>query len=231
MRIVKCRQQTEEWDRWRARPTASEFDKFITPAKGLYSASAIEYAGKIVAKQRGAYTEPPPSFWMMYGTEMEPNAKAAYTKETGREIQDVGFILPDDTDSYGGSPDGLVGDDGLIEIKCPKPETLIAITVKAHDKDGELLLDYELPLDYKAQIQGLLMISERAWCDFYMFHPLFKPFLFRVYPDYEYHAKIAENLLLLLRDIERIKLLVPAMQHELMSVGEFGTPQIGWDDD
>ena len=102
MRIVDCRQQTEEWDRWRARPTASDFDKFVTPVKGDYSASAATYAAVIVAKRLGVYTEPPPSFWMEWGIENEPNAKHAYELATGAEIQDVGFILPDHTDAYGG---------------------------------------------------------------------------------------------------------------------------------
>lgn len=207
MRIVNCRQQTETWERWRNRPTASEFHKFCTPARGDYASQAPAYAAKIVAKRLGVYTEPPPSFWMEWGTEHEPNAKHAYTLATGREIQDVGFILPDRTDAYGGSPDGLVGEDGVIETKCPAPETLISYHAAG-----------VLPLQYKPQVQGLLLISGRAWCDFYVFHPELTPFLLRVEPDEKYQTKLAECLLLLLEEIERIEDKVQKMRHHLVSV-------------
>ncbi len=208
MRIIHCLQQSEEWERWRNRPTASEFHKFITPVKGEYASGATAYAAKIVAKRLGVYTEAPPSFWMEWGTEQEPNAKHAYTSETGRKVQDVGFILPDGTDAYGGSPDGLIEDDGMIETKCPAPETLIR-----YHAEGVL------PLEYKPQIQGLLLISGRAWCDFYVFHPELTPFLLRVEPDEKYQAKIAGCLLLLLEEIESIQSRVTTMQHELVSIG------------
>jgi len=208
MRIIDVAQQTEQWEKWRNRPTASEFHSFITPAQGKYSAQATAYAAKIVAKRLGVYTEPPPTYWMQWGTEQEPNAKHAYTLQTGRAITDVGFIIPDATDAYGGSPDGLVGDDGLIEIKCPAPETLIG-----YHAEGEL------PAQYKPQIQGLLLISGRAWCDFYVFHPDLTPFLLRVEPDEKYQAAIADGLLKLLREIARIEACVKRERHELVSLG------------
>lgn len=206
MRIINCLQGSEEWESWRNRPTASEFDSFCTPARGDYSKQAPAYAAKIVAKRLGVYQEPPPTFWMEWGTEQEPNAKHAYTKQTGREITDVGFILPDNTDAYGGSPDGLVGEDGLIEIKCPAPETLIA-----YHADGEL------PDKYRPQVQGLLLISGRAWCDFFVFHPDLTPFLLRVDADEKYQAKIADGLLLLLNEIRRIEAKVKRCAHELVA--------------
>ncbi len=209
MRIIDCQQRTEEWDRWRNRPTASEFGSFVTPARGDYSAQASKYAAKIVAKQLGVYTEPPPSYWMEWGTEQEPNAKLAYTKQTGHAIIEAGFIIPDGTDSYGGSPDGLIGDDGGIEIKCPAPETLIAYHAAG-----------VFPVQYKPQIQGLLLISGRVWWDFYVFHPSLSPFLMRIMPDEEYQAKIADGLLQLLEDIERLKSKVKRVNHEIVSISQ-----------
>ena len=208
MRIVECRQQTEEWDRWRNRPTASEAFKFCTPAKGQYSSQATGYAAKIVAKKLGVYTEPPPTFWMEWGNEHEPNAKLAYTTATGLAIRDVGFVLPDHTDAYGGSPDGLVGDDGIWEGKCPAPETLIR-----YHAEGVF------PVQYRPQVQMLLMITERLWCDFYVFHPELTPFYMRVEADLEYQEKIAEGLLLLLEEIERIESRVQKMKHKIISIG------------
>ena len=218
MRVINCRQQTEEWDRWRNRPTASEFSSFITPARGDFSKQATAYAAKIVAKRLGVYTEPPPTYWMDWGTEHEPNAKAAYTLQTGREITDVGFVLPDHTDAYGGSPDGLVGDDGLIEIKCPAPETLIGL----HAYGG-------IPSQYIPQIQGLLLITGRGWCDFYGFHPELTPFIIRVEPDEKYQAKIAAGLLLLLEEIDRIASRVQKVRHHLVSVSTTKS-EVNWDE-
>jgi hypothetical protein len=210
MRIINCRQQSEEWDRWRNRPTASEFGKFVTPARGEYSSQATGYAAKIVAKRLGVYTEPPPSFWMEWGIEHEPNARNAYTLETGREVREVGFILPDGTDAYGGSPDGLIsgarGYEGGLEVKCPMPETLI----RWH-------ADGVLPMEYKPQVQGLLLISGLKWWDFYGFHPELEPFLLRIRPDIKYQTKMAECLLLLLEQVRRIESHVKKMRHKLVS--------------
>ena len=206
MRIIDCEQQTEAWERWRNRPTASEFSSFITPARGEYSEQATAYAAKIVAKRLGVYQEPPPTFWMEWGNEMEPNAKHAYTLQTGRAIRDVGFALPDGTDAYGGSPDGLVGEDGLIEIKCPAPEKLIAIHAAGN-----------MPVEYRPQVQGLLLITGRAWCDFYVFHPELTPYLQRIEADLDYQTKIAECLLKLLQEIQRIESAVGKCRHELVA--------------
>ena len=208
MRVIDVVQRSEEWDRWRNRPTASGFGKFCTPARGDYAAGASSYAAMIVAKQLGVYTEPPPSFWMEWGTEHEPNARYAYTQQTGREVTEVGFIIPDNTDAYGGSPDGLVGEDGLFEAKCPAPETLIS-----YHADGVL------PVQYKPQVQGLLLISGRSWLDFFVFHPELTPFLLRVEPDLKYQEKIATGLLRLLKEIEHIKSKVQRQRHQLVSIG------------
>ncbi len=194
MRIIDVIPRSEEWERWRNRPTASEFSSFITPARGDYSAQATAYAAKIVAKRLGVYTEPPPSYWMEWGVEHEDDAKAGYTADTGHELTEAGFILPDDTDAYGGSPDGLVGDNGLIEVKCPAPETLIM-----YHANGEL------PAQYRPQVQGLLLISGRAWCDFWAWHPQVMPFLLRVESDQAYQTKIADGLLKLLEEIKSIE--------------------------
>ena len=207
MQVFNCRQGSEEWDNLRRRPTASEFGSFITPARGDYSKQSTSYAAKIVAKRLGVYTEPPPSYWMEWGTEMEPNARHAYTKATGRDVQEVGFIMPDHHDDYGGSPDGLIGEDGILETKCPAPETLIAYHASG-----------TLPSQYKPQIQGLLMISGRPWCDFFVFHPGLSPFLLRVERDEKYIEKMAEGLGRLLSEIERIEGRVSRMDHELVSM-------------
>lgn len=199
MQIVHVRQGSEEWENLRHRPTASEFSSFCTLVKGDYSKSATAYAAKIVAKRLGAYVEPPPSFWMEWGIENEPNAIEAYTAQTKRTVTEAGFVFPDHTDAYGCSPDGLVGADGMIQVKCPKPETLIMWHAKR-----------VLPLDHKAQVQGELWICDREWSDFYAWHPHVAPLLIRVFPDKQYHHKLAKAMQQLLKEIQYLEdALVP----------------------
>jgi hypothetical protein len=219
MRIVDCLQRSEEWERWRNRPTCSEFGKFITPAKGDYSKQATAYAAEIVAKRLGVYQEPPPSYWMEWGTENEPNAKYAYTQQTDLEITEVGFVLPDGTDAYGGSPDGLIGEDGVLEVKCTAPETLIGYHATG-----------QVPVSYRPQVQGLLLVTGRPWCDFYVWHPELTPFLQRIEADEKYQTKIAECLLDLLEEIERIESRVGKMRHKLI-VEPTTKDNVRWDDD
>jgi hypothetical protein len=208
-RIVDCIQGSEEWDRLRARPTASNFYRIISPAKGEYSrASASEYASEIVAKRLSVFTEPPPSFWMEWGTENEPSALASYEADNGVAVRKVGFVMPEFTDAYGGSPDGLVGDDGLLEIKCPKPETLIQYHAAG-----------VLPDKYKPQVQGLMMITGLPWCDFYAWHPELAAFQVRVEADYDYHKKIAVALEKLLWEIKNVESCVKR-QHQPTQTAE-----------
>lgn len=187
-------QGSEAWDQLRARPTASNFGRIVTPAKGDYSDRAVEYASEIVAKRMGLFTPPPPSFWMQHGTENEPLARAGYEEANGVTVQQVGFITPLFTDVYGGSPDGLIGNDGMIEIKCPAPQTLI----RWHSHGV-------LPDEYRPQIQGLLLISRLPYCDFYAWHPGLTPFQIRVYADDGYQVKIAKAIFKLLEEVERIE--------------------------
>ena len=192
-RIVDVVQGSEAWDRLRARPTASNFGRIVSPSKGDYSDQATAYAAEIVAKKMGLYTSPPPSYWMSHGTESEPFARAAYEEANGVEVQQVGFVVPLFTDVYGGSPDGLVGNDGLIECKCPKPETLLQYHAAG-----------VCPDIYKPQIQGLLLVTRLPWCDLFAWHPGLNPFQVRVYADDGYQAKIARAIYRLLEEVERI---------------------------
>lgn len=198
-RIIECLQGSEEWDRLRARPTASNFHRIVTPVKGDYTESekSSAYAAEIVAKRLGVFTESPPSFWMQHGIDNEPHALASYEAANGVTVRKVGFIVPNYTDVYGGSPDGLVGNDGMIEIKCPKPETIL----RWHGNGG-------LPDEHRPQIQGLLLISKLPWCDFYGWHPGLTPFQVRVYADDNYQTKIAKAIYKLLEEVERLESLV-----------------------
>jgi hypothetical protein len=201
------------------RPTASCFEKFITPARCEYSKQATRYACEIVARRMKLFTvEDLPSKWMEHGNDMEPNAVHAYEKQFGVTTHKAGFVLTDFTDDFGGSPDRLIGlvqrdDDhwdceGVLEIKCVKAETLMDM----HLNEGSA------ELYAKPQVQGLLWITKAQWLDFYVFHPELEPFHQRVLPDEEYQAKIAEHLLTFLAEIKRVEASVKRKRHEIVSV-------------
>jgi hypothetical protein len=184
VRIVDVIQGSEQWEKLRCGiPTASNFGKIVTPVKGQLAASSKAYAVELLANEMGVVVPPPPSFWMEWGIENEPYAVAAYEKITGRKTSAVGFVWPDDHARYGCSPDRLVEGNGLLEVKCPKPETLI----EYHVNGG-------LPPEYKPQVQGQLLVTDREWCDFFAYHPKLKPFLFRVERDEAYITAL-ENAL------------------------------------
>jgi predicted phage-related endonuclease len=214
MKIFDVTQGSEEWDRLRAgRPTASNFSRIITPAKGDYSKQWIGYACELVAQRLGVWTPPPPSYWMVWGTEHEEAAVTAYEAMTGYTTEKVGFCTPDDTDAFGGSPDRLVTTpiDGrrLLEVKCPAPETLIGYHV-----------DGRLPNDYKPQVQGLLAITGLECCDFFAWHPELTPFLLTVERDEEYIDRILDALAKFLTDLERIASIVKRQDHIALLFGE-----------
>ena len=95
---------------------------------------------------------------MQWGTDNEPAARAMYELESRNEVDEVCFVKRDDF--VGVSPDGLVGDSGLVEFKCPKTTTQI-----------ETFLSGKMPTSHKAQVQGQIWVCERDWCDFVSFDP------------------------------------------------------------
>ena len=97
---------------------------------------------------------------MQFGTEMEPLARSAYEAETGFSVDEVGFCQHPTIERAGASPDGLVGNSGLVEIKCPKVATHLAY-----------LLAGVVPAGYKNQMMWQMACSGRDWCDFASFRP------------------------------------------------------------
>jgi putative phage-type endonuclease len=97
---------------------------------------------------------------MKHGTETEPMARAAYQFFRDTDVQEIGFVLHPVIDQSGCSPDGLVGNDGMVEIKCPNTATHI-----------ETLIGAGVPDKYLKQMQWQMMCCERSWCDFVSFDP------------------------------------------------------------
>ncbi|WP_348826492.1 lambda exonuclease family protein [Halomonas sp. RT37] len=114
------------------------------------------------------------------GHELEPLARQLYADTTGNEAEEVGIIL---NHGAGYSPDGLVSNDGLIEIKTKQPKHQI-----------EVLLAGEIPKDHIAQCQGGLWISEREWIDFVSYWPGMPLFVKRAYRDEKMIRTIAERV-------------------------------------
>jgi hypothetical protein len=169
MIIVDCEQGTEAW--WQARlgiPTASEFDKILTPAKLEPSKSAEGYMNKLIAEwYRGKPDETFQSEFMKRGNEFEEEARQWYGFTHDCEPQKVGFCKDHD-DRWGCSPDALIGDDGGIEIKSVISGTMVGY-----------VMENRIPLEYKLQVIGSILVTGREWWEFLVYHPDFKPLLIR----------------------------------------------------
>ena len=97
---------------------------------------------------------------MAFGTEMEPLARSAYEAETGFSVDEVGFCQHPTIERAGASPDGLVGNSGLVEIKCPKVATHLSYLIAG-----------VVPAAYKNQMMFQMACTGRNWCDFVSFRP------------------------------------------------------------
>jgi hypothetical protein len=181
MKILNHEQGSDEWLISRLGVlTASNFAKLLSPT-GKKSTQMEAYVNQLVAEKcTGKVTEFYKSADMERGNELEPEARAMYEFITGNEVFETGLILHDDL-NVGCSPDGLVGDDGGLEIKCPKPENHVANLRRG-----------SIDMKYYPQVQGCLWITERDWWDFVSFHPEMEILIVRVERDDKYINSLAE---------------------------------------
>lgn len=160
-------------------PTASCFDKILTPKTMKLSGQADGYMHQLIAEQLlGVPLEDATSGFLERGSIMEERAVRYYELQRDMETEPVGFILRDDRRA-GASPDRLVGNDGLLEIKIPKADKHIAY-----------LLDAE-GIGYRCQVQGQIWIAEREWNDTLSYNPELPPALVRQYRDEKFIAALA----------------------------------------
>lgn len=162
--------------------TASTAGKLIT-AKTLKPASnpdSRSLTALLVAERITGWVEPTfVSADMLRGTEDEPIARDVYSEHFA-PVTEIGFmIMEEDGFQLGFSPDGLVGDDGLVEIKSRRPKKQIT-TVLAD----------EVPAENIAQIQAGLLVTGRAWCDYVSYSGGLALYVKRVYPDPRWHEAI-----------------------------------------
>lgn len=188
-------QNTPEWLQMRlGKFTGSVFaDLFAKPSTKTYQ-NAIN---KVVFERLTG--ELPESFsndWTERGHLLEGEAIEAYELKTFTKVNRVGFVELNDW--VGCSPDGLISDKGMIQVKCPKFSTLI-----------DYHLSGEVQSDYGIQMQGELWVTEREWNDFYVYHPKLKPILKRIYRDEamidKIQIEVAKAIEISLNRIEQIK--------------------------
>jgi len=153
-------QGTEEWFTIRiGKVTASRVADVIAKTKTGYSATRDNYMAQLVCERlTGQKGESFSNAAMQHGTDTEPLARAAYEAFQDILVDEVGFVPHPSIIMAGASPDGLVGDDGLLEIKCPNTATHI-----------ETLLSQSVPGKYNTQMQFQMACTGRQWCDFVSF--------------------------------------------------------------
>ena len=194
MKIINCEQGTEEWFSSRLGvPSASNLDKILN-TKGSNSKQYLKYMYQLVGESvRNTIESSYKTDAMQRGNDLESEARSLYEILTGNVIDQVGFCLNEDP-LFGCSPDGLIGEDGGLEIKCPLISTHI-----------DYLIGGEAPREYYPQVQGNLFVTGRKWWDFMSYSPNLKPLIVRVFPDKEYHELIKENLIEFNNKIKEIK--------------------------
>lgn len=155
-------QRTEEWfDARLGCVTASRTADVMAKTKSGYSASRANYMADLICER--LTQEPTGGFSsaaMQWGTETEPMARAAYEFVKSVDVEETGFVLHPHIQNFGASPDGLVGKDGLVEIKCPNTNTHL-----------ETILSDTIPRKYIIQMHVQMLCTKRKWCDFVSFDP------------------------------------------------------------
>jgi putative phage-type endonuclease len=150
-------QGTAEWLQERCgKVTASRIADLMAKTKTGWGASRANYAAQLIAERlTGCVAASFTNAAMIHGTETEPEARRAYEFFVDRDVQLVGFVSHPTINMAGASPDGLVAEDGLLELKCPNTATHI-----------DTLLSGAVPEKYVKQMMFQMACTGRQWCDF-----------------------------------------------------------------
>ena len=155
-------QGSPEWHAARlGKATASRISDVVARTKSGVAASRANYEAELIAERlTGEAAEHFHNAIMQRGSDVEEQARAAYEFKTDAEMIQVGFVDHPTIKMSGASPDRLVGDDGMIEVKCPHTATHLST-----------LLGAPIPKKYMTQMQWQMACTGRAWCDFVSFDP------------------------------------------------------------
>lgn len=184
-------QGSDAWKQLRlGKVTASRVSDVVARTKTGYGASRANYMASLIAERlTGVPTETYQNAAMTHGTETEPEARCAYEFYQGVAVTEVAFVPHPKIDQAGCSPDGLVGDTGLVEIKAPNTATHL-----------ETLLGQSVPGKYITQIQFQMACTGRQWCDFVSYDP-----------------RMPENMRLFIKRVERDEGKIKELESEVAS--------------
>jgi putative phage-type endonuclease len=155
-------QRTEDWFAIRCgKATASRIADIIAKTKSGYSASRANYLAQLVSERLTGTVEPGfTNAAMQWGCDNEAEARSAYCFRQDVDVVEVGFVDHPSIAMTGASPDGLIAEDGLVEIKCPNTATHI-----------DTLLKGVVPAKYRTQMAWQMACTGRTWCDFVSYDP------------------------------------------------------------
>ena len=209
----KLEQKSEEWHNLRrGRITCSELSNILTPAKLQLSKQSNTFALVKASERITGLTEPFVENWQMQrGVDNEPIAREYYETVTNKTVKEIGFFEYNEDFLFGYSPDGIVGEDGLIEIKCPSPAVHL-----------ETLINKKIDGKYMLQMQGGMLASERKWCDFVSYSEGLALAIIRVHRCEETMEKITYGLL----EFERLVRNTISKHNESIQSGSLLTQKI-----
>ena len=196
---LEIKQGTEEWHQIRlGKVTASRVSDVMSKIKSGESAGSKNYKMDLVVER---LTNTPTSSFtnaaMAWGTETEPLARMAYEVHSGNFVETVAFIQHPSIEWFGCSPDGLIGSEGNLEIKCPNTSTHI-----------DYLLAGVTPAKYVPQMQTQMACTGRLWTDFVSYDPRLPPelqlFVVRLDRDEAYIQQIEDEVKQFLDEVEQI---------------------------
>lgn len=179
-----------EWKMSRlGKVTASRISDVVAKTKTGYSSSRANYMAQLICERMtNEFQESYTNSAMTHGVENETYARAAYEAKTGNMVDQVGAIDHPTIPMSAASPDGLVGDDGCLEIKCPNTATHI-----------DTVLGEEPAKKYFDQMQWQMRCADRSWCDFVSFDP-----------------RMPSHLQLFIKRIERNDLYIAELEKEVI---------------
>lgn len=190
-------QGTEAWRLERAgKIGASSIGDLMARTKSGPSASRANLIARLVCERlTGTPQESYSNAAMNWGVEHEAEARSAYEDRCGAFVEQVGWVAHPAIDGAGCSPDGLVNDDGLVELKCPNTATHI-----------ETLLSGDIDRKYVLQMQWQMACTGRAWCDFASYDPRMpehlRLFVKRIQRDEKVIADVAAEVLAALAEVQ-----------------------------
>ena len=187
--MSEVEQGSPEWFAQRCgKATASRISDIVAKTKTGYSTSRANYMAQLVVERMtNQVAESYTNAAMEWGVEHEPFARGAYEAKTGNLVDQVGAIDHPSIPMSAASPDGLVGDEGCLEIKCPNTATHI-----------ETILGEEPAKKYYDQMQWQMACTGRKWCDFVSYDP-----------------RMPEHLKLLVKRVERNDVYIAELEREV----------------